>query len=44
MRSAVERKEDAEDRGGRAGRLTLLLANLAPSGLVPLKKAQATSA
>ena len=44
VRSAVERKEDAEDRGGRAGRLTLLLADLAPSGLVPLKKAQATSA
>jgi putative aminophosphonate oxidoreductase len=44
VRSAVERKEDAEDRGGRAGRLTLLLANLAPAGLVPLKKAQATSA
>jgi glycine/D-amino acid oxidase-like deaminating enzyme len=44
VRSAVERKEDAEDRGGRAGRLTLLLAELAPSGLVPLKKAQATSA
>src|SRR5205823_13470318 len=35
VRSAVERKEDAEDRGGRAGRLTLQLANLAPSGLVP---------
>ena len=44
VRSAVERKEDAEDRGGRAGRVTLLLADLAPSGLVPLKKAQATSA
>jgi putative aminophosphonate oxidoreductase len=44
VRSAVERKEDAEDRGGRADRLTLLLADLAPSGLVPLKKAQATSA
>jgi hypothetical protein len=44
VRSAVERKEAAEDRGARAGRLTLLLADLAPSGLVPLKKAQATSA
>ena len=44
VRSAVERKEAAEDRGARAGRLTLLLADLAPSGLVPLKKAHATSA
>jgi putative aminophosphonate oxidoreductase len=44
VRRAVERKEEAEDRGGRADRLTLLLADLAPSGLVPLKKAQATSA
>ena len=44
VRSAVERKEAAEDRGAHAGRLTLLLADLAPSGLVPLKKAQATSA
>ena len=44
VRSAVERKEDAEDRGKRADRLTLLLAGLAPSGLVPLKKAQPTSA
>jgi putative aminophosphonate oxidoreductase len=42
VRSAVERKEDAEDRGKRADRLTLLLADLAPSGLVPLKKAQPT--
>ena len=44
VRGAVERKEAAEDRGAHAGRLTLLLADLAPSGLVPLKKAQATSA
>jgi glycine/D-amino acid oxidase-like deaminating enzyme len=43
VRRAVERKEDAEDRGRSADRLTLFLANLAPSGLVPLKKAQATS-
>jgi putative aminophosphonate oxidoreductase len=43
VRRAVERKEEAEDKGGRADRLTLLLADLAPSGLVPLKKAQATS-
>jgi putative aminophosphonate oxidoreductase len=41
VRSAVERKEDAEDRGRRADRLTLLLADLAPSGLVPLKKRSA---
>ena len=40
VRRAVERKEAAEDRGGRADRLTLLLAGLAPAGLVPLKKAQ----
>ena len=38
VRSAVERKEAAEDRGRRAGRLTLFLADLAPSGLVPVKK------
>jgi putative aminophosphonate oxidoreductase len=44
VRSAVERKEAAEDRGNRAGRVTLFLADLAPSGLVPLKKAAATSA
>lgn len=44
VRRAVERKEEAEDNGGRADRVTLLLADLAPSGLVPLKKAQATSA
>ena len=44
VRSAVERKEDAEDRGRRADPVTLFLADLAPSGLVPLKKAQATSA
>jgi putative aminophosphonate oxidoreductase len=44
VRDAVERKEDAEDEGRRADRLTLLLADLAPSGLVPLKKGQPTSA
>ncbi len=44
VRSAVARKEEAEDTGGRASRLTLMLADLAPSGLVPQKKAQATSA
>jgi glycine/D-amino acid oxidase-like deaminating enzyme len=38
VRGAVERKEDAEDRGRRPSRATLLLANLAPAGLVPLKK------
>jgi len=38
VRSAVERKEAAEDRGGRADPATLFLANLAPAGLVPLKK------
>src|SRR5204863_2532457 len=36
VRRAVERKEAAEDRSGRADRLTLLLAGLAPAGLVPL--------
>jgi len=44
VRNAVERKEAAEDRGRHADRLTLLLADLAPSGLVPLKKGQPTSA
>jgi putative aminophosphonate oxidoreductase len=44
VRSAVERKEAAEDVGGRADRLTLLLADLAPSGLVPLKKGPAPAA
>jgi putative aminophosphonate oxidoreductase len=38
VRKAVERKEQAEDHGGRADRITLMLADLAPSGLVPLKK------
>lgn len=38
VRNAVERKEAAEDDGRRAARVTLLLADLAPSGLVPLKK------
>jgi putative aminophosphonate oxidoreductase len=40
VRRAVERKEAAEDRGERTDGLTLLLAGLAPAGLVPLKKAQ----
>jgi glycine/D-amino acid oxidase-like deaminating enzyme len=44
VRSAVERKEAAEDRGTRTDRLTLRLAELAPSGLVPLKKAAPSSA
>jgi putative aminophosphonate oxidoreductase len=43
VRRAVERKEDAEDRGRAADPLTVFVANLAPSGLVPLKKAQPTS-
>ncbi|HEY1368135.1 MAG TPA: FAD-dependent oxidoreductase [Gaiellaceae bacterium] len=42
VRSAVERKEAAEDRGELADRLTLFLADLAPAGLVPLKKPAAT--
>jgi putative aminophosphonate oxidoreductase len=42
VRRAVERKEAAEDRGGRADRATLLLAQLAPAGLVPLKKAKSS--
>ena len=41
MRRAVERKEAAEDRGGRADCATLLVAQLAPAGLVPLKKVSA---
>jgi putative aminophosphonate oxidoreductase len=43
VRRAVERKEAAEDRGGRADRATLLLAQLAPAGLVPLKRPAADS-
>jgi hypothetical protein len=44
VRNAVARKEDAEDEGRTAGRVTLLLADLAPSGLVPLKKGAAPAA
>jgi putative aminophosphonate oxidoreductase len=44
VRNAVARKEDAEDQGREAGRLTRMLADLAPSGLVPLKKGQPTVA
>jgi glycine/D-amino acid oxidase-like deaminating enzyme len=44
VRNAVERKEDAEDEGRSADRVTLLLADLAPSGLVPLKKKPAPTA
>jgi hypothetical protein len=38
VRSAVGRKEAAEDDGRDPDRATLLLAGLAPAGLVPLKK------
>jgi glycine/D-amino acid oxidase-like deaminating enzyme len=38
VRRAVERKEAAEDRGRRPDRATMLVARLAPAGLVPLKK------
>jgi hypothetical protein len=44
VRGAVERKEAAEDRGRRADPATLFLANLAPAGLVPLKKAGGAAA
>ena len=44
VRRAVERKEAAEDRGSSADRATLLLAGLAPAGLVPLKKPASVSA
>jgi putative aminophosphonate oxidoreductase len=44
VRNAVARKEDAEDEGRTADRVTLLLADLAPSGLVPLKKGAAPAA
>jgi putative aminophosphonate oxidoreductase len=38
VRSAVERREAAEDNDRRAGPVTRLLADLAPAGLVPVKK------
>ena len=38
VRSAVVRKERAEDAGRRPGRLTTRVAGLAPAGLVPVKK------
>jgi len=38
VRSAVERKERAEDAGARPGRLAVRMAGLAPAGLVPVKK------
>lgn len=37
VRAAIARKERAEDRGRRPGRLTSVLAALAPGGLVPVK-------
>ena len=36
VRAAVARKEQADDEGRRAGRLTRALAGLAPAGLVPV--------
>lgn len=38
VRSAVARKERAEDAGRRSGRVTARVAGLAPAGLVPVKK------
>jgi putative aminophosphonate oxidoreductase len=38
VKRAVARKEGAEDAGKTAGRLTTLVAGLAPAGLVPVKK------
>jgi glycine/D-amino acid oxidase-like deaminating enzyme len=40
VRAAVARKEKAEDAGRRARRIDLLLADLAPAALVPLKRAR----
>jgi putative aminophosphonate oxidoreductase len=37
VRAAVARRERAEDRGRRPGRVTVLVAGLAPAGLVPQK-------
>jgi len=42
VRSAVARKERAEDAGREPKRLDLLLAGLAPAALVPLKRLPAT--
>src|SRR5207245_1279459 len=42
VRSAVARKERAEDAGRRPRRLDLLLASLAPAALVPLRRLRAT--
>src|SRR5262249_43237155 len=44
VRRAVERTEAAEGRGGGTDAATLLVAGLAPAGLVPLKKAAPVSA
>ncbi len=41
VRSAVTRKERAEDAGRTAGRLTLALASLAPPGMVPTLRKRA---
>jgi putative aminophosphonate oxidoreductase len=38
VRSAVARKERAEDAGRRPGRVSVYVAGLAPAGLVPVKK------
>jgi putative aminophosphonate oxidoreductase len=40
VRSAVARKERAEDAGRRPRRIDVLVANLAPAALVPLKRAR----
>jgi hypothetical protein len=37
VRSAVARKERAEDAGGKPAKLDRALARLAPAGLVPLQ-------
>lgn len=39
VRAAVNRKENAEDAGGTADRVTRRIAALAPSGVVPVKEA-----
>lgn len=40
VRSAVARKERAEDAGRRPSRTSVILASLAPAGLVPLKRTE----
>ena len=40
VRAAVARKEQAEDAGRRPRRLDMALANFAPAGLVPLRRAR----